>query len=355
MRRAAIWMALTLAWACPAAADELATMTVEPWNAFDGVERPHRYIVTLRAVQTAEVVADRRLIELELRPTEGRRRRRVRCRHRRMRRHTGHARTVTLQAGDTWQEWIDLRTYCWGRRLDFLEDGAEVEVRYGWRRASRRRWVARTPDSPRREWTSRLEVAPFTFAAVEHDEETRRVEPRPEPDDAAEAIDADAPAAEDAPGPAPIRLSLASTTASGESGVRFSVAVRARDGTERVYVRPDSFVFRVSGPTGTFRCAMPPWGGAPVADLYERITTRHPARERLVASELCPEGTFARAGIYEVTPKVRLPYSGQEWELEAVTGRYVGPTVPIRVLTSEDGYVEQIPERPEPEAEPDGA
>lgn len=347
MTRATIFMAVTLAWAAPASADELASMTVTPWNAYDGVERPYRYIVTVRASQAAEVVADRRLIELELRPTEGRRRRRVRCRHPRVRRSTRNARTITLEPGETWQEWIDLRTYCWGRRLRVLEDGAEVELRYGWRRPTPRRWVARIPDTSRREWTSRFEVEPFTFAAVPGDEETRRISP------ASDGEEGEADQAED-PGPAPIRVSLSSTTARGASGVRFSVAVRAREGRERVYVRPDSFVFQVSGPTGTFRCAMPPWGGAPVADLYERISTRHAARERLVAEQLCPEDTFSRAGIYEVTPEVRLPHDGAEWDLDAVSGRFVGPTVPLRVLTSEDGYVVQAPERPEIEEEGDG-
>jgi len=339
MTRVTIILALTLTWAAPAAADDVASMTVEPWDAYDGVERPYRYIVTVRAAQSAEVVADRRLIELELSPTEGRRRRRVRCRHRRVRRSTRNARTVTLAAGETWQEWIDLRTYCWGRNLRALQAGAEVQVRYGWRRPTPRRWVARLPESSRREWTSRLEPEPFTFAPVEPDDETRRVERASEEPSV------------DEPGPAPIRLSLSSSTATGASGVRFSVAVRAQEGVERVYVRPESFVFTVTGPTGSFRCALPPWGGAPVADLYERITTRRAARERLVASALCPEDAFSRAGIYEVTPKVRLPYGGGEWELDAVTGRFVGPTVPLRVLTSEDGYVVQVPERADEEAE----
>jgi hypothetical protein len=123
--------------------------------------------------------------------------------------------------------------------------------------------------------------------------------------------------------------------------------LRAREGTERVYVRPDSWSFRVDGPLGRVTCRAEPGGGSPPPDLYQRITTRAAATGFLDASYFCPEGTFELAGVYEVTPKVRLPFDGSDVGLSAVSGRFSGPTAIIRILSGDRGYFEQIPIRAE--------
>ena len=79
-----------------------------------------RYRYTFELIPTAgqvEVVADRRLLEISIRP-EGRRRGRVRCRHpdRPRRVSDGRVRTIGGAQTPVWREWVDLRMYCAGRR-----------------------------------------------------------------------------------------------------------------------------------------------------------------------------------------------------------------------------------------------
>lgn len=331
-----LWLAL----AAPAQADAPnVSLTLEPWSAYDGVDRPYRYIVSMRVEGEGplEVVADRRLLSFEVRPTEGRRRR-VRCRHPQAPRAASRARRLDGETRE-WREWIDLRMYCWGRALSALERGAQVEVRYGWRRASRNRWIARRPDTRRtREWVGGARPDAFTFPArSEEAGQTTRLPMRS--DRVEEGRESDEPEA------SPIALSLSPRSSRRGSGISFRVSVRAVEGTERVYVRPDAFTFTVRGPTGEHRCRLPRGGGNPPPDLFSRIGTRRGATQLLDASQFCPDETFERPGVYEVVPKLRLPHSGAEWELDAVTGRFSGPPVAMRVTSGDVGYEEQTPRR----------
>lgn len=313
-------------------------VTLEPWAAYDGEERPFRYVVTMRARGSApvEVVADRRLLSFRVRRLEGRRRR-YRCRHPRARRRPDDDRVRTLAPGEVWREWVDLRMYCWGRALDALTDGAEVEGRYGWRRRTRRRWVARAPESSWREWTGGVALEDFTFPAMEEGA-TRRL-------DADEGQGAEPP---------PVELGLTPRSVRRGSWLSLRPSVRARDGRERVYVRPDSWSFVVRPPSGEpVRCAIPAGGGTPPPELFRRITERWPDRELLDADAFCPADTFERAGVYEVVPELHLAHSGEEWGYDAVTGRFAGPPTPIRITAGELGYVEQVPQRPD-EADGEG-
>ena len=308
-----------------------AEITIVPWASHDGVERPYRYIVTLRphGTEPLEVVADRRLLELEVRATDSRRT--LRCRHPRAQTRVSNGRVRTLTRGragedGAWQEWIDLRMYCTGRALDALLSGAEVSATYGWRRATRSRWVARAPGATApRELTGRLTLEPFLFAA------------HPEPDETTTLGRGEGDP------PSRVRVSLANGSASTGAALSLRVAVRAREGTERVYVRPDSWSFRVDGPLGRVTCRAEPGGGSPPPDLYQRITTRRRATSSLDADFFCPEGTFELAGVYEITPKVRLPFDGSDVGLSAVAGRFSGSFAIIRILSGDRGYLEQVP------------
>lgn len=307
-----------LALAAPARADDLAALTVEPWAARDGTARPYRVVVTLLAERAIEAVVDRRLLAFEIQPTGSRRR--FACRHPRAPRHAAAARTRTLQPGEAWREWVDLRMYCTGRAASAIAAGAEVRPSYGWRRATSRLWVARAPDTASRDWTGGIRPAALALGPVEP-VTTSRVAPEP--------------------GPAPIDVVLSPASASSATSLSFRVSVRARTGAARLYLRPDSFSFRVSGPSADFACRLEPWGGAPIADLYRRVTPRVGWGEVLDARVFCPDHAFDRAGVYEVTPKLRLPYDGAEWGLDAVSGRFAGPPAAIRILDDPAGYVEQ--------------
>jgi hypothetical protein len=71
----------------------------------------------------------------------------------------------------------------------------------------------------------------------------------------------------------------------------------------------------------------------------------------LDADFFCPEHTFELAGVYEITPELTLPHSGEEWGLAAVTGTFVGPTVAVRITQGGLAYLEQVPERAEENGE----
>ncbi len=326
--RSVVLACASLALLAPAArADEpLVDVTLAPWAAYDGAERPYRYVVEMRPRGSGpvEVVADRRLLAFTVRPREGRRT--YTCRHPQAqgRASTGRIRTLTAGQGEdaAWREWIDLRMYCTGRALAALAAGAEVQPRYGWPRRTQTRWIARTPGTGWREWSGGAELPALAFPP-QPAQTTRRI----------------------GEGPTPIELSLAPASPRTGASLVLRVAIRAREGSERVYVRPDAFAFRVSGPLGDVVCRTEEGGGAPPPDLFRRITPRVAARESLDADFFCPEGTFELAGVYEITPEVVLRHSGEEWGLHAVTGRFAGPTAAIRVTLGERGYLEQIPER----------
>ncbi len=328
MMRTILLSLLSIALLAPVArAEDLVDVTLTPWSEHDGVDRPYRFLVEVRprGAEPVEVLADRRVLSFTVRPSEGRRR--YTCRHPQPqgRASTGRVRTLTLGSAEdvAWLEWIDVRMYCTGRALAALNAGAQLEARYGWPRASRTRWIARRPGSSSpREWQGGAELPARAFPA-QPEQSTRLREGE---------------------GEVPIELALTPTSARTGAALTLRAAVRAREGTERVYVRADAFAFTVRGPLGDVRCDVETGGGSPPPDLFRRITTRRAARESLDADFFCPEDSFEVAGVYEITPELTLEHSGEEWELDAVTGRFVGPTVPVRITHGERGYVEQIPE-----------
>ena len=327
MRWALLLGAVVLGQASLAQADEQVEVTLAPWDRHDGVERPFRYVLELRSAGAApiEVLADRRVLRFEVRPTEGRRR--YRCRHPAAPGRVAEGRVRTLTPGSaedaSWREWIDLRMYCTGSALRALEAGATITPTYGWPRATRTRWVARRPGAPTREWMGHADLAPLTLAAAPQEALTVRMRGE---------------------GASPIDLGLASASARTGGALVLRPSIRAREGTVRLYVRPDAFGFSVRGPLGDVTCAVERGGGSPPPDLFRRVTRRSAARVALDADFFCPAHTFDLAGVYEIAPEVELPHSGEEHGLDAVTGRFRGPAVPIRITHGEGGYLEQIPE-----------
>jgi hypothetical protein len=323
---AALLTLFVLAPSAPAAAQDepLVSIELSRWQSHDGVERPYRFIVEMRASEPAEVVADRRLLYFEARVG----RQRHRCRHPAAPARVSPGRVRMLRPDQDeeealWREWIDLRMYCSGRALRALEGGAPLDVRYGWTRRGPSRWVARRPGTPSRTWISRLDAPAVDILPVEPTP-TRQMGTTEE---------------------SPLEVALAPATARTEAGLRFRVSVASRYGTHRVYVRPDAWVFRVSGPLGTVSCRPELGGGVPPPELFRRVTPRAPWRATLEASFFCPAGTFQLPGVYEVTPRVRLRQSGEEWGFSAITGTFQGPPAPVRVSVGEHAYLEQIPER----------
>ncbi|MDQ3037037.1 MAG: hypothetical protein M3Y87_31880 [Myxococcota bacterium] len=295
-------------------------LAIDAMPASDGPPQPFHRVLSLRATAPVELVADRRLLRLELR-SEGSRRV-THCEHPDRARRVDPDRVRELAAGERWEEWIDLREYCWGRALDALRTGAEVTVHYGPRRARRGQYVARVPGEPAIEHRT---IGPIALA----------FEPVPE--------------AEDPDPAAPVRVTLSDRDTRSASGVSFRVAVLAREGRTRAYVRSDRFRFRVHGPGGTTECSMTPGGGPAAPDLYQRLTPRSGARFSLDASFYCDGDAFRSQGVYEVVPSVDLEQDGARWGFEAPTGTFVGAPALVRIRRGE-GYVEHpIGEPPPPE------
>lgn len=256
----------------------------------------------VRSSRRQEVVRDRRLLALTVRPREGRRR--YRCVHPRAPRRVDSGRVALMDAGESYEEWVDVRMYCWGAALAALERGAEVEVSYGFRSRGRHRWIAREPDErrpPHRVSGGELSWDPMGSPSAE----------------------------------GPVRVWLAATTTRGQPVFRVRVA-----GEGRVYLRDDLWSFVVRGPLGRVECAVPRQPVVPIVDFFVRLG-RRPRRATLDAGLYCPDGTFDVEGVYEVTPRLELVYDGEAYDLEAVTGTFEGPPAPLRVLRPGAPYVEQ--------------
>jgi hypothetical protein len=337
MRPAALaLLAFVVAAPLPSAAQAPATpvtpvIDVEllPWAAYDGVERPYRYLFEIRPMgdRPVDVVADRRLLRFEIR--DGRRVHR--CVQPGAPSRVSEPRVRTLVPGasgeqGTWREWVDLRMYCVGAARDAMARGLPVQARFGWPRGTRTRWVARRAGESTRQWVAGVEVGSLSVSA-----------PAPRPTRFV-----------DRPEPPPVEIAVASVSARTGRRLALPVSVRARAGSARLFVRPDAWSFRVRGPLGDVRCRASSTGGPPPPELFRRVTSRVALRAVLDADFFCPPGTFDVPGVYEVTPKLSLPYGGEEWGFEAVRGTLSGPTAAVRITHGERGYVEQIPEPASP-------
>ncbi len=274
-----------------------------------------RLAITSRRAQ--EVVLDRRLLQLTvLEPRERGRPRRHVCRYPSAPTRPREDSVRVMAEGETYEEWLDLRELCWGRPLDALARGAaSVEVAYGFR--GRGQFVVR--QAGERRPPHRVAGTGFVFEAP-----------------SSTSASAPVPSNEESSGPL-VRVSMAAVSTSAVPS--FSVSVRG-EGTAApryVYLRDDLFSFRVSGPLGSVRCTTARTDVVPIVDFFRRLSRS--SRTTLASDYVCPEGTFDVPGVYEVVPEVELVYDGARFDLEAVTGSFVGEVTPVRISSRD--YVEQ--------------
>ncbi len=255
---------------------------------------PWRYRLALTSHRAQEVTYDRRLLQLEVKP-EGSRRR-FRCTHPDAPRE-GVRRTMAT--GEVHEEWVDLRMFCSGSALRALRWGsAEVGVQFGYRRRGRGRFVARI-EGERRPAT-RIEGGTIQWDR-----------------------------AQSTPSDAPIRVGIDDDTSRG--AVRFRPTIRASANIRPiVYMRDDHFSFEVRGPRGVVMCRRPRAPIYPIRERFFRLTNRK-RRNLLDAAYYCPDGTFEQPGLYQVRPTLELPYDGERFGLDALTGTFVGSTGVVRV------------------------
>jgi hypothetical protein len=211
--------------------------------------------------------------------------------------------------------------YCTGAARRALRQGARLKVAYGFTgrfrprsASSRRRFIAR--DAEGHALASRVE-----------------------------GLELDVPAQQESePPPSAITVDMAPVDVSTGTTMTFRVSLRAGAETRpRVYLRDDLVRFRVRGPLGEVECGMNRQPIVPIVDFFQQLGGRRRASVSVDAVRYCPDQTFAAAGIYEVTPIVDLPYDADRYGLQAVTGSFEGPMVPVRVRRGALGYVEQVP------------
>ncbi len=267
---------------------------------------PLRVVITLEAREAVEISADRRWLRAELRDGRGRR---VVC-SAPVRPRAG-SRPRSLEAGQRWAEWLDVRELCWGRSLEALSATTEVRWTFDAGRG-RAPWVART--AARRVAALTPHTAPWRPWA--------------------------APLAGSAPGAAaaPLRVELAPTDVRLQQRPIFRVRAVGGQATRRVFVRHESFSFRVSAPSGrTFECRVPPFAGRVLPDFFTRLSRGRVIPLALDGATYC--GRFEEPGIYDVTPILTLSETGASWRLDALTGTFVGAPSALRVRAAT--YVEQ--------------
>ena len=266
---------------------------------------PYRWRVDLTASAEVEIAADRRLVWLEVRP-EGARRA-LRCESPARPRRPDPTRVRTLRAGETWAEWFDIRSVCWGAALRAFAGGANVTAHFGARTG---RFVVASNAAGA--WRDLVQPSSFFGGRGE------TVEPLPA-----------------------VVVSLADADAVSARRLAFRVRVRSGSGPVRAWVRPDRFAFRVLSPDGSSRtCRISRGGGAPIPDVFARLGSTRGADRVLDAGQFCGPNLFASEGIYEVTPILELDASGAAWRMQTPLGVFEGAPAAVRVRSGDRGYVE---------------
>jgi hypothetical protein len=129
----------------------------------------------------------------------------------------------------------------------------------------------------------------------------------------------------------PLGLDAQREDAPDGSDVWLQVTLRNRLGDAvKLVDHPTQFRFRVTGPTGSWDCAMEAWNITPLADLLVRVRRGGKYEKRLDLGLYCPAEAFARAGVYWVEPAYDPYLAGRA--SEPVLDRAVqGTPVPVRV------------------------
>ncbi|MBN1769644.1 MAG: hypothetical protein JXB32_00150 [Deltaproteobacteria bacterium] len=256
------------------------------------------------------VALDPRLADLELRAG----RTRVRCASPQDMSPPGlhGAETVTLEEGADAEVRLDLLYHCWDR-LDRVrraagENPAELGVTY--------RLVLVDPE---------LGEAVGRAGRLEAQTTVRLG-----PTDAAEPEDAGGGDDE------PLRVEARKADVADGDEVWLSVAVRNRtDESLKLVDHPTQFRFEVTGPTGTWTCAMDPWRITPLADLLVRLRRGGKYERRLELTRYCPAEALVEPGVYWVAP-IYDPYLADRAPEPVLDREVRGRPAPVRVRQGGD-------------------
>lgn len=307
------------------------------------------------------------------------------------------ARALLLAPGESYIEDFDPRLICFGKDAGALAGGSLVRTRFGWDPPPK--WSKKPPQppfavqgtdhpataAPLRELAAPSMVLSYADAEAKAKPEVKaEEEPEAKPDakpeakpeakpDAKPEAKPDAkpdakPEAEASAAPAPAqgdpkkpeegrpeivdanapRLELTTSAhADASAPRRISITVTATNAGQRPMIaalRSRMISFKVEGPDKTVICESTPMTNAIPRDRFQTIKAGASTSFTLLVAEMCPQETFARAGLYRVWPTLHALETGKDVGVSAYTGVVATktPTL-VRVQTSSKPYHKEPP------------
>jgi hypothetical protein len=227
-------------------------------------------------------------------------------------------RVRVLAPGATYVEMFDPRMYCWsGREIAALAPGARVVARLG--------------------WPGHGHSPPFvTDEAIGGASRTGVKELRAEPVVTPDELEEEGEEREQ-----PARALSVSTAAriDAETSNSLEITVSVRNATSRpvrLMLRPETLAFKVESPAGVHHCS---WGrrpAFPIAEVFRVIPPGGVTSTTVLLGAICPDGTFAKAGLYTVSSRIDTrSYSARQIGLDSFDGvvRAAEPTL-VRIRRS---------------------
>jgi hypothetical protein len=125
----------------------------------------------------------------------------------------------------------------------------------------------------------------------------------------------------------PLRLRLVrGSDAATERSATATVEVRAKSKKTTLYFRRELLSFIVHGPDGIRGCDPQPDDRAPDRQAYASLGPGQSLSAVSLLSELCPNLTFGRPGLYLVSARMDAQRSGEEFGLNGFTGTLESPS-----------------------------
>lgn len=291
------------------------------------------------------------------------------------------SRALLLAPGESYIEMFDPKLFCFDKNASALTGAAVVRARFGWTPPKVSPWAAKTKKAPEGPFAVESTDFPPAFAPVSQlsaptillsyaieqppvpkvrsaapsppepasspaganepsgaappntteGADTSQDEPRA-PDAAPKIVDANAPRLEIKP----------QAFADAAAGRNVSITTTAKNAGRRAMtavLRPRMLGYRVEGSDGVLDClAAPPTHAVP-RDMYRSYKPEATTSFTVLLAEVCPRDTFARPGLYRVTPTLFAQEHGRELGLTAHTQVVEAPAATlVRVQTGPEPF-----------------
>ncbi len=298
------------------------------------------------------------------------------------------ARALLLAPGQSYVETFSPYLHCFGKDAAAIAGASVVRSTFGWdpgpkgtRKPPEPPFAAQGTDHPPTHEPARGLGAPTVVLSFQPSPPSiDPEEPAPPPAPAAPAApppddhppadkpDTSRPAAKEpsepapaephpaatAPEPAPIvdetapRLAItAATFADASSPSRVSIGVKVENAGHRpmtVALRARMLSFRVEGPERTVECGASPATHALPREAYQKLKAGGSSSFSVLLAEVCPRDTFARQGLYRVTPTLHAQETGAEAGVTAFTAVVSAPAPTlVRVRSAPEPYHRERP------------